>query len=92
MMCVERPSPGRWSRYSPRVRRPGPKFAFAVRKEDTYGLQNRVRLLWDAAAYFERLVARIDSAREVVHFQVYILANDHTGHLVMDALERVKSA
>ncbi|MCB0792863.1 MAG: hypothetical protein H6595_11040 [Flavobacteriales bacterium] len=59
-----------------------------MRKEDTYGLQNRVRLLWDAAAYFERLVARIDSAREVVHFQVYILANDHTGHLVMDALIR----
>lgn len=53
-----------------------------------YWLHNRATLLVTGAAYFERMEALIDGARESVHLHVYIFANDATGSRIGAALVR----
>jgi cardiolipin synthase len=49
---------------------------------------NRILLLRDSPAFLASLLADIDSAREVVHLETYIFADDRAGRAVADALLR----
>ena len=49
---------------------------------------NRVRLLENGVAFFPALIAAIDGAREEVHLETYIFADDETGRQVAAALSR----
>ena len=49
---------------------------------------NDVALIADYERAMEALVADIDAARDHVHLQTYILADDGTGRMIMDALAR----
>ncbi|HSC40425.1 MAG TPA: phospholipase D-like domain-containing protein [Chitinophagaceae bacterium] len=51
-----------------------------------YTQNNRVRLIHGGKEYFDRLKEIIDHARESIHLQVYIYADDATGKQVADAL------
>jgi cardiolipin synthase len=49
---------------------------------------NKVELVRGGKDYFNRLVELIDSAKECIHLQVYILDNDETGNEIAEALIR----
>jgi cardiolipin synthase len=53
-----------------------------------YAGGNCLQLLRNGEQYFPALVAAIDAAREEVHLESYIYADDETGSLVTDALAR----
>ena len=55
---------------------------------EAYTERNRVALINTGDAYFQRMEALIDGARQAVHLQVYILADDETGARVGNALVR----
>lgn len=55
---------------------------------DGYTSRNRAKLIAAGRAYFDRMEELIDSARERVHLQVYIFADDRTGTRIGEALVR----
>lgn len=56
-------------------------------KQTGYSLRNRVRLVQGGRDYFETLLELIRSAKESIHLQTYIFAEDETGSRVIDALQ-----
>lgn len=58
------------------------------RAREAYSICNRVRLIIDGGAYFDRMEALIDGARTSIHLQVYIFANDHIGARIGASLLR----
>jgi cardiolipin synthase A/B len=49
---------------------------------------NSAELLADYQGAIDRLIADIDAARDHVHLLYYIIADDRTGHAILDALAR----
>jgi cardiolipin synthase len=52
---------------------------------------NRVKLIRGGKDYFDLLVEMIEGAEETIHLQVYILDEDETGQLVVNALKAAAS-
>lgn len=52
-----------------------------------YFAHNRVQLIRGGSQYFQTLTDLIDSARESIHLQVYIMDDDETGKSVIRALK-----
>lgn len=61
------------------------------RKAFFYQLRNNMELLRSGKGYFDRLLEMIRNARHTIHLQVYILEDDETGRLVIEALEHAAS-
>ena len=53
-----------------------------------YSAINQVQLIKGGASYFEMMERLLDSAKYVVHLQVYIFDADETGHRIIEALLR----
>lgn len=53
-----------------------------------YTVHNRARVIISGAEYFDRMESLIDGARNVLHLQVYIFADDATGRRIGSALLR----
>jgi cardiolipin synthase len=53
-----------------------------------YKSGHSVRLLTSGESYFATCVKTIDAAKHFIHFQTYIVDNDETGRLIVDALIR----
>ncbi len=58
------------------------------RLERGYASGNSVELLRSGEQFFAALELAIDSAVEYIHFQTYMVADDETGHRIVDALVR----
>lgn len=56
-----------------------------------YQVRNSMELLRSGKGYFDRLLEMIRNARHTIHLQVYILEDDETGRLVIEALEHAAS-
>jgi cardiolipin synthase A/B len=63
------------------------KFFFKKTKPD-FLRHNHVKLVRSGKQYFDLLTEMIDSARESIHIQTYILGDDQTGLSVADAVIR----
>jgi cardiolipin synthase len=57
-------------------------------QRSSYTQNNAIRLIHSGSAYFQVLEEMIDSARDSLHFQVYIFEADETGVRIADALKR----
>jgi cardiolipin synthase len=57
---------------------------------DDYTQNNRVTLVRGGKQYFDHLVQLISSAEETIHLQTYIFADDDTGQLVIDELQKAR--
>jgi len=55
--------------------------------KNEYNTENKVRLVRGGKAYFDGLVSLIEGARESIHLQTYIFADDETGTRVAEALK-----
>jgi cardiolipin synthase len=55
-------------------------------KQAGYTNNNRIQLLASGKPYFDKLLSIIHKAKHSIHLQVYILGEDETGKLVVDAL------
>ena len=53
-----------------------------------YSTKNKTKLLRAGAEYFNALLELIDSAKESIHLQTYIYAEDETGILITTALKK----
>jgi cardiolipin synthase len=59
--------------------------------EKTLSSGEKVKLLSSGSVFFHELENLIDSAKEEIHFQVYIFEDDATGHRIADAFLRAAS-
>src|SRR5437868_6034441 len=57
------------------------------RRRETYSSLNKVELIRGGKPYFDRLLEMIAAAKDTVHVQTYILDDDKTGKMVVDALK-----
>lgn len=63
-------------------------FRKAGKVKSEYTHHNQVELVKGGRAYFDRLEALIDNARQTIHLQTYIFTIDETGKRILAALER----
>jgi cardiolipin synthase A/B len=57
-----------------------------LKAEKKYSTRNKVKIIRGGTEYFSLLVDLINTAKESIHLQTYIFANDETGMMVADAL------
>jgi len=59
----------------------------SLKAKSAYCVHNKVELVRGGKDYFDLLIKMLNEAKESIHLQVYILNNDETGRMVIDALE-----
>lgn len=55
---------------------------------DNYSTNNQVELILGGKKYFDFLLKLITNAKESIHIQTYIFAEDETGNLIINALKK----
>ena len=55
---------------------------------DNYSKNNQVELILGGKKYFDFLLKLITNAKESIHIQTYIFAEDETGNLIINALKK----
>ena len=58
-----------------------------INNRNKYTANNEVKLIRGGNEYFDTLLRMIQHAKETIHLQTYILDDDETGQLIINALK-----
>jgi cardiolipin synthase len=61
--------------------------AVYTKQNAQFTTQNKLQIISGGKPYFDLLLSLIHAAKESIHLQTYILNDDDTGHLIIDALK-----